>query len=229
MIQLVVGQEGPFLWKNPDSQQWEEKDCFLVPPNQAHECDACNKKILTLGVDPESSLGEHIITRFFKTPGILEYSPEFAAPLHDRQISPFIQNQEWDKIFQRIIEIFQFDASSKQLKRDPRIQQVLNYINLNLEHRIETKDLLQSVFLSESRLLHLFKAEMGLPIRNYILWCRIKKAFEHIANGHSLTETAYLAGFSDQAHLSRTFVKVMGLPPSAISKNSKFVQVFFPV
>jgi AraC-like DNA-binding protein len=84
------------------------------------------------------------------------------------------------------------------------------------------------VFLSESRLLHLFKEQIGLPIRNYILWIRLKKVVELIANGESLTYAAHEAGFSDSAHLSKIFLKSIGINPSFLIKNSKFIQVFVP-
>jgi len=84
-------------------------------------------------------------------------------------------------------------------------------------------------YLSESRLLHLFKQEIGLPIRNYILWHRLQLAFKELSKGHSLTEVAYLTGFSDQSHLTRTFVKTIGATPSSLLKNSKFIQVSFPL
>jgi len=90
---------------------------------------------------------------------------------------------------------------------------------------IDTKTLMEIAHLSESRMLHLFKEKMGLPIRNYILWFRLKTVLLQILDGKSLTEAAYSAGFSDQAHMTRTCVKMLGIPPSQIIKNSKFVQV----
>jgi AraC-like DNA-binding protein len=37
-----------------------------------------------------------------------------------------------------------------------------------------------------------------------------------IVNGHSLMEAAYGAGFSDPAHMSRTFTRMLGVPPSRL-------------
>lgn len=65
--------------------------------------------------------------------------------------------------------------------------------------------------LSESRFLHLFSQEMGIPWRPYLLWCRMTCAVRAVLNGHSATDAAHLAGFSDSAHLSRTFRKMFGM------------------
>jgi AraC-like DNA-binding protein len=65
--------------------------------------------------------------------------------------------------------------------------------------------------LSESRFLHLFKDTMQIPWRPYLLWRRLICAVQTLQQGISATEAAYIAGFSDSAHLSRTFKKQFGL------------------
>lgn len=65
--------------------------------------------------------------------------------------------------------------------------------------------------LSEGRFLHLFKAEMKIAWRPYLLWRRLLCAVQVIKQGFSATEAAHVAGFSDSAHLSRTFRKNFGL------------------
>ena len=144
-------------------------------------------------------------------------------------LEKLIANSQWDSIYFKIISLFDFNPNILvSINKDQRILNVLDHINNNIDSNITTEVLKDVACLSESRLLHLFKQQMGLPIRNYILWCRIQIVFNKIAEGNSLTQAAYYAGFSDQAHLTRTFVKTVGAPPSSLLKNSKFVQVFFP-
>ncbi|MFK7772476.1 MAG: helix-turn-helix domain-containing protein [Saprospiraceae bacterium] len=227
LIQLIVGVDEPFLWKD-DSGTWIEKKILLVSPNHSHECNATGQKVLIISIDPDSILGEFIKHQYLNVNSIIDFS--FKQKEFDIiNLMELIRKNNWDKIHQRIKTLFDFDSNiSFSIKKDERIQSVLDYINNNIDSEINTKKLMEISYLSESRLLHLFKQLMGLPIRNYILWCRIQIAFYQILDGNSLTKTAYVAGFSDQAHLTRTFVKTIGLPPSAILKNSKFVQVFFP-
>ena len=81
------------------------------------------------------------------------------------------------------------------------------------------QELLDITFLSESRFLHLFKEQTGLPVRNFIHWCKIQHAIKAIMNGANFTEAAYDAGFSDSAHFSRVFKLTFGISPSLLLKS----------
>lgn len=103
---------------------------------------------------------------------------------------------------------------------DERIKNVISYIQSNLGKTSVMKELTETACLSESRLFHLFKTEIGIPIRKYILWCRIRQAIKLIIEGNSLTQSAQLSGFSDGAHLNRTFVGFFGMSPSHVLRST---------
>ena len=65
--------------------------------------------------------------------------------------------------------------------------------------------------LSTSRFLHLFREQMGIPWRRYLLWRRIICAIQSMLAGCSATDAAFATGFSDSAHLSRTFKSNFGM------------------
>lgn len=72
-------------------------------------------------------------------------------------------------------------------------------------------DVAASLNLSESRFLHLFRDQMGIAWRPYLLWRRLLCAVNSMSRGCSATAAAHEAGFSDSAHLSRTFSRSFGL------------------
>lgn len=74
--------------------------------------------------------------------------------------------------------------------------------------------------LSESRLSHLFRAELGLPFRSYVLWLRLMRAAELTTQGLSVTDAAHGAGFADGAHLSRVCRRMFGIPPSEFTRRT---------
>ncbi|MGH7788361.1 MAG: helix-turn-helix transcriptional regulator, partial [Candidatus Binatia bacterium] len=82
--------------------------------------------------------------------------------------------------------------------------------------------------LSLGRFAHLFRAATGVPVRRYILWTRLIAAVRAVSGGASLTTAAHAAGFADSAHLSRTFRRMFGIPPSALARGSTFVQALPP-
>jgi AraC-like DNA-binding protein len=229
MIQLILCVNDLFLWKDTNGS-WIKKKALLISPNQVHECNALGKEIIIIGVDPESIFGQFIINEHLLSESIIDFPSSCLEKLNIIQISKNIMNKNWAELYSAIKLLFGFKFNKFALKKkDERIKNVLDFISNNIHSKITTEILTNVAYLSESRLIHLFKQEMGLPIRNYILWHRLQLAFIEITKGHSLTKVAYLCGFSDQSHLTRTFVKVIGATPSSLLKNSKFIQVSFPL
>ena len=108
---------------------------------------------------------------------------------------------------------------------DERVEKACALIEASVPGATPTaQDLAEAVFLSPSRLMHLFSEQMGLPMRRYALWQRMTVALRHMARGQPLTYAALEAGFSDAPHFSRTFRQMFGTPPSTLFKNSRFIQ-----
>ncbi|MEO0525998.1 MAG: AraC family transcriptional regulator, partial [Bacteroidota bacterium] len=86
------------------------------------------------------------------------------------------------------------------------------------------QELSSKVFLSKSRLSHLFTAHMGVSLKKYLVWNNLKRAIDqYLSDQSNLTEVSLQNGFFDQAHLSRSFKKVLGVRPSS-AYNSSTVQ-----
>jgi AraC-like DNA-binding protein len=90
--------------------------------------------------------------------------------------------------------------------------------------RVAIGDVATAVSLSPSRLAHLLRSHLGLPVRRYLLWMRLRDAIQEIARGASTTAAAHAAGFADASHLDRTFRRMLGFTPSAARAVSQFVQ-----
>jgi AraC-like DNA-binding protein len=66
--------------------------------------------------------------------------------------------------------------------------------------------------------MHQFKHDLGVPLRRYLLWRRVQSAMAALADGHSATETAQLAGFHDASHLNRVFKQLLELTPGELAR-----------
>lgn len=77
--------------------------------------------------------------------------------------------------------------------------------------RWKASEVARDLSLSEGRFLHLFRQEMGISWRPYLLWRRLLFALSLLNKGVMATDAAALSGFSDTAHLSRTFRATFGL------------------
>lgn len=227
-IQLVLASQDSFSSKNKKGE-WEEKKGLLISPNYFHECNAKSVHIFSIDIDPESVLGEWILNNQLKNQKIIDFPLSSKEEINFEDLSYKFRTKKWDEIRTTIENLFSFKYIHEPSKKDDRIQSVLDFISRNIDKTITTKDLTEVAYLSESRLLHLFKESMGLPIRNYILWYRLKIVLTQIMEGNTLTKAAFEAGFSDQAHMTRTCVNMLGVSPSTFSKNSKFIQVSYPL
>jgi AraC-like DNA-binding protein len=86
----------------------------------------------------------------------------------------------------------------------------------------------REVFLSPSRFAHLFSEEIGLPFRRYLLWRKLTNAILLVGRGNTLSAAAHGAGFSDSAHLTRTFYQMFGIPPTVMMGGGEFYEIPAP-
>lgn len=68
--------------------------------------------------------------------------------------------------------------------------------------------------MSRFQLLRGFAHEMGLPPHAYRMQRRVGLARQLIARGATLADAAAAAGFADQSHMTRAFVRLLGVTPA---------------
>ena len=101
--------------------------------------------------------------------------------------------------------------------RDVRIDRALAFLNAQVEAAPTQAEVAREVGLSASRFGHLFSEQVGLPMRRYLLWMRLRHALTAALGGASMVEAAHAAGFADAAHFTRTCKRMFGLPPTAFA------------
>nr|WP_246616001.1 AraC family transcriptional regulator [Aquimarina litoralis] len=108
---------------------------------------------------------------------------------------------------------------------DKRIIDCIKFIEENqLEYKNLISELTSKVFLSNSRLSHLFKEQIGVSIKKYLVWNKLRQAINlYLTENTNLTDISLESGFFDQAHLSNSFKNVLGVSPSK-AYNSRTLQ-----
>ncbi|HET6389584.1 AraC family transcriptional regulator [Hyphomicrobium sp.] len=98
---------------------------------------------------------------------------------------------------------------------DRQLRLAKDYMTANDQRAVRLSELAELTELSESQFSHAFKATVGVSPHKWHQEIRIKKAQELLVAGdRSLAQVAEMAGFADQAHFTRMFKRITGLPPA---------------
>ncbi|MBQ8619575.1 MAG: helix-turn-helix transcriptional regulator [Clostridia bacterium] len=100
---------------------------------------------------------------------------------------------------------------------DERIEQVIEHIISGEWLDCSVREIAAKVYLSESRLTHLFKATAGISLKSYLVIRRLERAYRYITSGGQMTRAAHESGFASSAHLAYTCKKLTGISASDYS------------
>ena len=225
-LQIAVSTSKPFRMKLSD--QWEDFHAVVIKPDHQHECILEDKQVFFFGLDPESSEAVAIQEGYLQGAGYRSIDAAIMDPfirLMEEELKRDCSPENISAHMKFFIEQLSGKFSPPS-DIDQRLRNVIAVINNALPEKITLKELAAEAFLSESRLIHLFKEQIGIPIRVYILWNRLIHAVFAVVNGATMTEAAYTAGFADSAHFSRIFARMLGTAPTGLLKNSQNVQAY---
>lgn len=115
-----------------------------------------------------------------------------------------------------------------EVEFDEQVQQVIQYINSNLDSDLSITSLSTRFYINKYYLMHKFKANTGYSIHNYVNNKRLQKCATAIKAGMSPSDAASECGFNDYSSFIRAFSKMFGLSPrkyynaSITSKDTLF-------
>jgi len=223
-IQICVALQGRLRLRTAVKTRWRAYRAAVVPSDHQHELDAGGRSTALLYLDPEGSDAQALLRRGRTS----VFSP--AAPTAERLVKAALERaasgsgaESAIAFSEELIRILVPEAA-RLCPLDGRILRAMALLRETPELRMRLVHLSTAVALSPSRLSHLFREQVGLPIRRFLLWLRLREALAVVARGESLTTAAHAAGFSDSAHFTRTFRRMLGIAPSELAGRSKFVQ-----
>jgi AraC-like DNA-binding protein len=214
-VQLVMALSGSLLVRGGPHEAWRKCDAVLVQPDVRHEVDARGSTVLIGFIDAESEMGAALSKRIkgdiacvparqvARWCAALGPSPNEARA--ERWLTTFLSHRK------RVVVIH------------PGVQRVLSHLRKQqaLSNDLSLKALAALAGLSPSRFMHVFTESVGIPVRPHVLWLRVQRAACDLMGGASVTSAAHRAGFSDGAHLTRTFRRMLGATPSDLALRNK--------
>ena len=214
-FQLVMVMHGTLLARGECNDAWMKCGAVLMRPDVTHEIDARDSTVLIAFVDPESelatALGERIdgdITRI-SDGQVARWRAALGRTPTEARVERWVRTE---LLYGR-----------RSVNLHPRVNRVLKYLRkkLGISDDFSLKTLAGISGLSPSHFMHVFTESVGVPLRPYILWLRLQRAACDLIDGSSVTSAAHNAGFSDGAHLTRTFRRMLGLTPTDLSLRKR--------
>lgn len=207
-VEMLVATKGTFEVVI-DQQKYERLVFAVIDANVQHQVCAQD---CTLGVLMLES-NQALLSDFLNTFGVTLASGYFFKSTFTQANSVY-----------KAAKVF---AHENQLKipTNPKIAQCLEIIvNETLEYTDLMPHLTAKICLSESRLSHLFKEHVGISLKKYLVWDKLRKTMLYYLNeDKTLTQSSLQNGFFDQAHLTNSFKNMLGLSPSKVY-NSRTLQ-----
>ena len=92
---------------------------------------------------------------------------------------------------------------------------VIGYINENISRPLSNKEIGEALMLHPNYISKLVKITTGLPLHQYLLRTRVYHSIELLTEKKlTISEIAEQCGFCDIYHYSKSFKKIIGIPPS---------------
>ena len=99
------------------------------------------------------------------------------------------------------------------LRNPQAVGRAIEYLSEHCDRNVALSELAAAAELDGFLLTREFTRSMGIPPHAYHLQRRIRVAQGRLAAGESATDVAQQLGFSDQAHMTRLFKRIVGVTP----------------
>jgi AraC-like DNA-binding protein len=214
-VQVVMALRGTVRFRQRHRQRWTTCGAVLVRPDAWHEVNARGTDVLIAFVDAESELGAALAEQTASEVAPIPQATvtEWRAQLGDPASLTAARVEPW------VTRTLLCDRRPPPI--DYRVKRVLRALPSRLAEAeaVSLDAVAASVGLSPSRFMHLFTRSVGVPIRPYVLWLRLQRGARELALGKSVADAAHAAGFSDAAHFTRTFRRMIGATPRQILRR----------
>jgi AraC-like DNA-binding protein len=222
---LCISTGAPFRARYGATRTWSDFHGALVAPNLRREVDTRGTSVVFLLLDPESDAYarlSHLVGP--RTP--VHRVPDPVARRLAGVAKAMLATGSFDAVRFRDACLDELGGDAAQAQPiDPRVRHVLSLLKSSLPDIPSLPEVAAAVDLSESRFTCLFNSTMGLSLRRYVQWLRVRHVAFCVAIGQTITCAAHEAGFADLAHLSRTFRSMFGLPISTFFGSATPVEL----
>lgn len=209
VVEIILAKKGDFNLFLETESHYNLK-LAIIPSNQKHKLVSTNCELKIIMIEHHNKF-------------VIDSIKLLDIDINNGHISRLITDQDIIHI-NNLLEKIRFGQTLNEY--DSRILNTIEYLNQNdLEYSLMIKTLQSITNLSESRLSHLFKSNIGISLKKYLIWSKLKLTIEsHLDSKVDLFSALIKSGFYDQPHFSKSFKSMLGVKPSK-AYNSRNIQV----
>lgn len=158
-------------------------------------------------------------SRLFRIRGNLEL---ILAALVERTPEALVEEGDEPEAGFSVESIRHRESRTNSIKRDPRIQVVVDYLVSHPSEPFDPEFLSRMADMSQSSLRRLFKEHTGKSPRDFVKDLRMMTAARQLLTSDKrVSAIAYEIGYDDFNYFSRTFKAVFGLSPQEYRRASR--------
>jgi AraC-like DNA-binding protein len=207
-VQLLMALHGSLLVRGQHDEAWRKCGAALVRPDALHQADGRGTTVLIGFMDAEGEVGAALCDRIdgditcLPSHQVYRWRAVLGWPITEASVEHWVTHHLLHR--RRPVNI------------DARVMRVVEHLRqrVTVLGDLSLSSLAAVAGLSSSRFIHLFTESIGVPPRPYILWLRLQRASSELMHGATVSQAAHRAGFSDAAHLNRTFRRMLGSTPT---------------
>jgi len=222
-IQICVALSGRIRLRTGPESAWKRAGGAIIRSDQRHQLRGSGREVVIAYLEPESDEARRL--RAQRAP-IQAIEPAAIAAIRAaawRARSGELGPEAATRLLGEILVQLGVRPERRPSLED-RIRRALFAVRADPTRRWRVAEMAGVARLSARRFRELFAPQVGLSSRQFLLWTRLDCAIRELAKGASLSEAALGAGFADAAHLTRTFRRMIGIPPSAIAGSVSFLE-----
>lgn len=126
------------------------------------------------------------------------------------------------RILEFLLATIRGSQGNRRASPSPRMQRCVNFIEAHPAERLDVPQLAELVQLSPSRFKTRFRAEVGLPPREFVLRHKLAVAEAMLAEpGAQVTDVAHALGFASSQYFATVFRRFRGHSPSAVFSSRR--------
>ena len=210
-------------WSLIGNVESEAGDVIMLNPGEMHDGSPVGgmRSWRIIYIDPalvareianDSVKGEPLIRPVARDPHLAAHVAQVFEQLENLAPDSMLAEQSLLFCLMHALQKHGIDGS-RPVRASPSVARAVSRLDAAPEVATSLAELATLSDVSRFQLLRGFFREVGATPHAYLIQLRVKLARRHLALGRPPAEVALMAGFADQSHMSRAFVRQFGVTP----------------